>query len=110
MAGTTSLKDRAVRGPNGSAKATWRASVVAVAAVAVAFGMAGCSSGFSTQSSASSAPSTTARPAATTTPSSGSGGITQAAVLNAWESAQQTLYGYMQQPWPQVRADLVAGE
>jgi len=38
------------------------------------------------------------------------GGTTEAAVLNAWESAQQTLYGYMDQPWPQVRADLVAGE
>ena len=41
---------------------------------------------------------------------SGSEGATQAAVLNAWESAQQTLYGYMDQPWPQIRADLVAGE
>jgi hypothetical protein len=31
-------------------------------------------------------------------------------VLNAWESAEQTLYGYLQKPWQQDRADLVAGE
>ncbi len=34
----------------------------------------------------------------------------QAAVLNAWESAQQTLYGYLQAPWQQDRANLVAGQ
>ena len=35
---------------------------------------------------------------------------TQTAVLNAWESAEQTLYGYLQEPWQQDRADLVGGE
>ena len=34
----------------------------------------------------------------------------QTAVLNAWESAQQTLYGYIQSPWQQDRANLVAGQ
>ena len=34
----------------------------------------------------------------------------QAAVLSAWESAQQTLYGYLQAPWQQDRANLVAGQ
>ena len=34
----------------------------------------------------------------------------QTAVLNAWESAQQTLYGYLQAPWQQDRANLVAGQ
>jgi hypothetical protein len=32
------------------------------------------------------------------------------AVLNAWESAEQTLYGYLQRPWQRDRANLVAGE
>ena len=32
------------------------------------------------------------------------------AVLSSWESAQQTLYGYLQAPWQQDRANLVAGE
>jgi hypothetical protein len=31
-------------------------------------------------------------------------------VVNAWESAQQTLYGYLQAPWQQDRANLVAGQ
>jgi len=31
-------------------------------------------------------------------------------VLNAWQSAQQTLYGYLQAPWQQDRANLVAGQ
>jgi hypothetical protein len=30
--------------------------------------------------------------------------------LNAWESAEQTLYGYLQGPWQQDRANLVGGE
>jgi len=92
-----------------------RKSVAGFVTAAVV-GMAGCSSGLSTQSGTGRVPSTTTRPsttthsAVTTTTSSGSEGTTQAAVLNAWESAQQTLYGYMDQPWPQARADLVAGE
>jgi hypothetical protein len=40
----------------------------------------------------------------------GSGGSLATAVLSSWESAQQTLYGYLQAPWQQDRANLVAGE
>jgi len=115
MAEATSLEDRAVLGPTGSVRAMVRKSVAGFVTAAVV-GMAGCSSGLSTQSGTGRVPSTTTRPsttthsAVTTTTSSGSEGTTQAAVLNAWESAQQTLYGYMDQPWPQARADLVAGE
>jgi hypothetical protein len=32
------------------------------------------------------------------------------AVLSTWESAQQTLYGYLQAHWQQDRANLVAGQ
>jgi len=115
MAEATSLEDRAVLGPTGSVRAMVRKSVAGFVTAAVV-GMAGCSSGLSTQSGTGRVPSTTTRPsttthsAVTTTTSSGSEGTTQAAVLNAWESAQQTLYGYMDQPWPRARADLVAGE
>ena len=126
MAETTSLKDRAVPDPTGSVWALVRKAVAGLATVAAVIGVAGCSSGLSARASVSGAPSTAKTPSTTTTPttprkttastaastpmSSGSEGATQAAVLNAWESAQQTLYGYMQQPWPQIRADLVAGE
>jgi hypothetical protein len=40
----------------------------------------------------------------------GSGGSVANAVLRSWASAQQTLYGYLQAPWQQDRANLVAGE
>ncbi len=46
----------------------------------------------------------------TTTTTGGSTSGNQAAVLNAWQSAQQTLYGYLQAPWQQDRANLVAGQ
>lgn len=116
MAETTGLKDRSVPGPTGSIRAMVRKSVAGFATATAVVGITACSSGLSTRSSTSGAPSTTATPSttrtstATPTTASGPDGATQAAVLNAWESAQQTLYGYMQQPWPQIRADLVAGE
>lgn len=123
MAETTSLKDRDVSDPPGSVRATARKSIAGLATVAAIIGMAGCSSGLSGRPTASGALSTAKTPSTTTTTTmtttstrastttvSGSQGAKQAAVLNAWESAQQTLYGYMDQPWPQVRADLVAGE
>jgi hypothetical protein len=47
---------------------------------------------------------------ATSTSALGSGGSVATAVLSSWESAQQTLYGYLQAPWQQDRANLVAGE
>ena len=58
-------------------------------------------------------PSTTSAPkqaGATSTSALGSGGSVAPAVLSTWESAQQTLYGYLQAPWQQDRANLVAGE
>jgi hypothetical protein len=123
MAETTSLEDRVVSDPTGSVRAMVRKSVAGLATAAAVIGMTGCSSGLSARASTSGAPSTAKTPSTTTTPRmtttsttastttvSGSEGATQAAVLNAWESAQQTLYGYMDQPWPQARADLVAGE
>src|ERR1700688_2773574 len=116
MAEATSLEDRAVLGPTGSVRAMVRKSVAGFATAAAVVGMAGCSSGLSPRSSTSGLPSPTTTPSTTrtlittTTTSSGSDGATQAAVLNAWESAQQTLYGYQQQPWQRDRANLVAGE
>jgi hypothetical protein len=122
MAETTSLKDRGIPDPSGSLRAQVRKAVAGLATVAAIVGVASCSSGLSARSSPSGSPSTVNPPSTTTTPeetttstrasttvSSGSA-TTQAAILNAWESAQQTLYGYMDQPWPQDRADLVAGE
>ncbi len=53
---------------------------------------------------------TTSAAGPTTTTTGGSTTGDQAAVLNAWQSAQQTLYGYLQAPWQQDRANLVAGQ
>lgn len=82
---------------------TFKKTLAGIAAVAAAATMAGCSSGSPTHPGTSSS-------ASTTTTSSGSVNAAQAAVLNAWESAEQTLYGYLQKPWQPDRADLVAGE
>jgi len=82
---------------------TFKKTLAGIAAVAAAATMAGCSSGSPTHPGTSSS-------ASTTTTSSGSVNAAQSAVLNAWESAEQTLYGYLQKPWQQDRADLVAGE
>ena len=82
---------------------TFRKTLAGIAAVAAIATMAGCSSGSSTHPGTSSS-------ASTTTTSSGPVNATEAAVLNAWESAEQTLYGYQQKPWQQDRANLVAGE
>jgi hypothetical protein len=75
-----------------------------------ALGLAACGSGASSPSANSHPPSTTSIPAGTTSTTGASGGTSQTAVLNAWESAQQTLYGYLQAPWQQDRANLVAGQ
>ena len=86
----------------------WRLSAgVAVAA----FALAGCGSAAAVRTAPS--PSTTSTPkeaGATSTSAMGSGGSLASAVLSSWESAQQTLYGYLQAPWQQDRANLVAGE
>ena len=90
-------------------KAKLRRSVAAMSAVAIAVVAAGCSSGPATKGSTSSSVTRTTGSSATTTTSTPAE-TTQTAVLNAWESAEQTLYGYLQEPWQQGRADLVAGE
>ena len=86
----------------------WRLSAgVAIAAVV----LAGCGSAAAVRTAPS--PSTTSTPkeaGATSTSALGSGGSLATAVLSSWESAQQTLYGYLQAPWQQDRANLVAGE
>ena len=84
----------------------WSWGVVGMAAL----GLAACGSGASSPSANSHPPSTTSIPAGTTSTTGASGGTSQTAVLNAWESAQQTLYGYLQAPWQQDRANLVAGQ
>ena len=87
----------------------WRSAATAVAITAAAAALAGCSSGSSSPSRTSRTSTTTTGPSPTTTsprpPNSAETGV-----LNAWESAEQTLYGYLQRPWQQDRADLVAGE
>jgi len=72
-------------------------------------GLAACGSGSSSPPSTVHAhpPASVVSPTTTTTAGSGSD---QAAVLNAWRSGEQTLYGYLQSPWQQDRANLVAGE
>ena len=87
----------------------WR--LCAGVAIAAALPLAGCSSAASVRTPAS--PSTTSAPkpaGATSTSALGSGGSVATAVLSSWESAQQTLYGYLQAPWQQDRANLVAGQ
>lgn len=88
----------------------WSWSVGCLAGAA-AIGLAGCGSGSSSPSPSTHPSTTTSLPnttTSTTTATSGTG--TGTAVLNAWESAQQTLYDYLQTPWQQDRANLVAGE
>ena len=75
-----------------------------------AMGLAACGSGSSSPTSTVRPSPTTSLASPTTTTTGGSTTGDQAAVLNAWESAQQTLYGYLQAPWQQDRANLVAGQ
>ena len=75
-----------------------------------AMGLAACGSGSSSSTSTTRSSPTTSLASPTTTTTGGSTSGDQAAVLNAWQSAQQTLYGYLQAPWQQVRANLVAGQ
>ena len=91
----------------GSARSRSLGCLVGVAAI----GLAGCGSGSSSPSPTTHPSPTTSLPNTTTsTPTATSGTGTGTAVLNAWESAQQTLYSYLQAPWQQDRANLVAGE
>lgn len=96
--------------PNSKHTDITRTAVGGAALVAIALAMAGCSSG----STKGTEPNRPAVSVTSTTPPSGGlpagSGATQAAVLNAWRSGEQTLYAYAQLPWQQQRADLVAGE
>jgi len=85
------------------------AAVLTVAVMAIV--LAGCSSDPAPHARTSTSVTRTTRSTSTTTTTtSSSASATQTAVLNAWESAEQTLYGYLQGPWQQDRSDLVAGE
>ena len=75
-----------------------------------AMGLAACGSGSSSSTTTVRSSPTTTLASPTTTTTGGSTSGDQAAVLNAWQSAQQTLYGYLQAPWQQDRANLVAGQ
>lgn len=75
-----------------------------------AMGLAACGSGSSSPTSTVRSSPTTSLASPTTTTTGGSTTGDHAAVVNAWESAQQTLYGYLQAPWQQDRANLVAGQ
>jgi hypothetical protein len=89
----------------------WNWSVGCVVVGVAAIGLAGCGSGSSSPTATTHPSTTTSMPGvATTTTATTSGTGTGTAVVNAWESAQQTLYAYLQAPWQQDRADLVAGE
>jgi hypothetical protein len=73
-------------------------------------GLAACGSGSSSPTSTVRSTPTTSLASPTTTTTSAVHAAAGTAVLNAWQSAQQTLYGYLQTPWQQDRANLVAGQ
>ena len=75
-----------------------------------AMGLAACGSGSSSPTSTVRSTPTTSGTGPTTTTTGGTASGDQAAVIDAWQSAQQTLYGYLQAPWQQDRANLVAGQ
>ncbi len=81
------------------------------AAVMAAVALAGCGSGSSGHPATTRPSPPTSRPGGTTTTTTtGSESAAATAVINAWESAEQTVYEYNQRPWQQDRAGLVAGE
>ena len=86
-------------------------SAAVLSAAVMAIVIAGCSSDPAPHASTSTSVTQTTRSTTTTTTTTSSpASATQTAVLNAWESAEQTLYGYLQGSWQQDRADLVGGE
>ena len=86
-------------------------SAALLSAAVMAIAIAGCSSDPAPHASTStSVTRSTGSTSSTTTTTSSAASATQTAVLNAWESAEQTLYGYLQAAWQQDRADLVGGE
>ena len=97
----------------GPSRAALRMSVFALSAAALAILFASCSSSPTTHAETStSVNSSTASTSATTatTGSTSPANATETAILNAWQSALQALYTYLQRPWQQDRADLVGGE
>lgn len=94
------------------ATAMLRRSAAVLSAAVMAIVITGCSSDPAPHASTSTSVTRATRSTTTTTSATTSSptNATQAAVLNAWESAEQTLYGYLQGSWQQDRADLVGGE
>ena len=83
-------------------------SAAVLSAVVMAIAIAGCSSDPAPHASTStSVTRSTGSTSSTTTTTSSAATATQTTVLNAWESAEQTLYGYLQAAWQQDRVDLV---
>jgi hypothetical protein len=78
----------------------------------LAIGLSACGSGTPSASSRVQSTTTSTTGAGSTRPSGTSGPTDpgEAAVISAWRGAQQTLYGYLQAPWQQDRANLVAGQ
>lgn len=91
-----------VRGP------TWATRVgLVLATVGCALALAACSSATSVVGGAHG---TADRPSVRkSTPTTTTLSPTQRAVVSAWEDAERTLYGYMQEPPAPARAALVAG-
>ncbi len=97
----------------GPSRAVLRRSAIALAAAALAVLIAGCSSSPTTHAETSTSVTRSTASTSATTATTGStspASATETAILNAWLSAQQTLYAYLQAPWQEDRADLVAGE
>lgn len=97
----------------GPSRTVLRRSAFALSAAALAVLVASCSSSPTTHADTSTSvtrstasTSVTTATTATTSPAN----PTETAILNAWQSALQALYTYLQRPWQQDRADLVGGE
>jgi hypothetical protein len=92
-------------------RALTRKGWLSVGMTVTTLALAGCGSAASLRPTSTSSTTSASKAAgATSTTSTGSGGSVAPAVLSTWESGQQTLYGYLQAPWQQDRANLVAGE
>lgn len=97
----------------GPSRAVLRRSAIVLATGALAVLVAGCSSGPTTHADTSTSVTRSSVSTSATTATTGStspANATETAILNAWQSALQALYAYLQRPWQQDRADLVGGE
>ncbi len=91
-----------VRGPTGATRVG-----LVLATVGCALTLAACSSATSAVGAAH--PAVDRPPVRSSTPTTTTLSPTQRAVVSAWEDAERTLYGYMQEPPAPARAALVAG-